>query len=90
MRRTIIDNNEEPVAAASLEEFLDAFPTVMHELSEALTAISAYLRGSRQMFERGGRSDGMQSAIEQADIQARRASKALMQLRGSFAKLGRR
>ena len=84
-----VDDREKPVAAASIEEFLQALPAITHELSEALTAISAYLSGSRHMFEHGGRFDKIQSAIEQADLQAGRANDAVRQLRERFGKLGR-
>jgi hypothetical protein len=84
-----VDDSEKPAVAASVEEFLQALPAITHELSEALTAISAYLSGSRHMFEHGGRFDKIQSAIEQADLQARRANDAVRQFRESLGKLGR-
>ena len=87
--RVAVGDGEGPAGTAPVEEFLQAFPAITHELSEALTAISAYLTGSRHMFEHGGRFDRIQSAIEQADLQAGRASDAIRRLRESFAKLGR-
>ncbi len=89
VRRPAVDVEESPVATVSVEEFLQAFPAVAHELSEALTAISAYLTGSRHIFERGGQLEGIQYAIEQADTQAARANDTLRRLRESFGQLGR-
>ena len=86
--RVAVNDGEWPEATLSVEEFLQAFPAMTHELSEAMTAISAYLTGSRHMFERGERLDGIQSAIEQADAQARRAKETIRRLRESFSKLG--
>jgi len=71
-----------------VEEFLQALPAITHELSEALTAVSTYLAGSRHLFEHGTRFDKIQSAIELADLQARRANDTVRLLRESFGKLG--
>jgi hypothetical protein len=84
-----VDDREKPASAASVEEFLQALPAITHELSEALTAISAYLSGSRHMFEHGGRCHKIQNAIEKAHLQAGRANDAIRQLRESLGKLGR-
>ena len=87
--RVAVDDGEWPEATLSVEEFLQAFPAMTHELSEAMTAVSAYLKGSRHMFEHGGRLEGIQSVLEQAELQAKRANKAIRRLRESFSKLGR-
>jgi phosphoglycerate-specific signal transduction histidine kinase len=81
--------SEEPATPAAVEEFLQALPAITHELSEALTAVSAYLAGSRHLFEHGTRFDKIQRAIERADLQARRANDTVRLLRESFGKLGR-
>lgn len=82
------DSSEEmPVAAASVQEFLRAFPALAHELSEALTALSAYLAGSRQIIERGAGFEKIEGAVEQAHLQSARANDAFRQLRESFGKL---
>jgi hypothetical protein len=47
VRRVAVDDREWPEANLSVEEFLKAFPAITHELSEAMTAISAYLTGSQ-------------------------------------------
>jgi hypothetical protein len=83
------DGGENPGVTASVDQFLQALPAIIHELSEASTAASAYLTGSRRMFERGARFDRMQSAIERAHLQAGRVNDAVRRLRESFSKLGR-
>lgn len=83
----VTDDGEQRVAPASLEEFLQAFPAIAHELSEALTAISAYVTGSHHALERGGELNRMKSATERAGLQVRRANAALRQLRDAFDKL---
>jgi len=89
-RRSVTSVSEEPATPAAVEEFLQALPAITHELSEALTAVSTYLAGSRHLFEHGTRFDKIQSAIEQADLQARRANDTFRLLRESFGKLGER
>jgi hypothetical protein len=86
-RRSVTSVSEEPATPAAVEEFLQALPAITHELSEALTAVSAYLTGSRHLFEHGNRFDKIQSAIEQADLQARRANDTLRLLRESFGQV---
>jgi hypothetical protein len=80
----VSDDRERPAAAS-----VQALPSITHELSEALTAISAYLSGSRHLLEHAGRFDKIQSAIEQANLQAGRANDAVRQLRESLGKSGR-
>ena len=89
-RRSVTSVSEEPATPAAVEEFLQALPAITHELSEALTAVSTYLAGSRHLFEHGTRFDKIQSAIELADLQARRANDTFRLLRESFGKLGER
>ena len=74
--------------AASVEEFLQTLPAMTHELSEALTAISAYLAGSRHLFGLDGRLDRIRGALEQANSQAERANDAVRRLRENLGKLG--
>lgn len=87
-------DGENPAATASVEEFLQALPAITHELSEALTAISAYLTGSRHLLELYGRvephsrPDRVEEAVEQANRQAVRASDAVGRLRKHFGRLG--
>ena len=56
--------SQEAATPAAVEEFLQALPAITHELSEALTAVSAYLAGSSHLFEHGTRFDKIQRAIE--------------------------
>jgi len=85
------DDDADPLAVASTEDFLQAFPVITHELAEALTAISAYLTGSRRMFESGDadRFDKMHGVLEQAHAQAMRANRSLRELRKAFSKVDR-
>ena len=88
-------DGENPAATDSVEEFLQALPAITHELSEALTAVSAYLTGSRHLLELygrvelHGRPDRLQDAVEQANRQAMRANDAVGRLHKHFGKLGR-
>jgi hypothetical protein len=95
-RLSVTSVSEEPATPAAVEEFLQALPAITHELSEALTAVSTYLAGSRHLFEHGTRFDKIQSAIEQADLQARRRmtqsgcfARALANWANAFDRMGR-
>ena len=76
------------VVVVSAGQVPQALPAIAHELSEALTAISAYLTGGRQMWERAdeARFDRVQEILDRAHAQAMRANEALRQLRDILAR----
>lgn len=85
----LLADTEAPETATPADAFLRSLPGVIHELSEALSAISAYLAGGLHLCERGDQSDRIQFAIERASTQAGRANDTVKGLRDGITRLGR-